>query len=180
MTLYNGLSVIYYDGVKKMDTITDRDFGELYQKSGPMVLRRCRFLLNDEDMALDAMQDVFLKIMENNYRIKDMCSSLFYVTATRICLNMIRARKIRTGPDFDAIAEMMVDEFSEIEAEKIEARDVLEKLFSSRDSKDSLIATLHFVDGLTLEETAEQIGMSVSGVRKRISELKKFSASMNI
>ena len=57
---------------------------------------------------------------------------------------------------------------------------VLEKLFSSRDSKDSLIATLHFVDGLTLEETAEQIGMSVSGVRKRISELKKFSASMNI
>lgn len=145
-----------------------------------MVLRRCRFLLNDEDMALDAMQDVFLKIMENNYRIKDMCSSLFYVTATRICLNMIRARKIRTGSDFDAIAEMMVDEFSEIEAEKIEARDVLEKLFSSRDSKDSLIATLHFVDGLTLEETAEQIGMSVSGVRKRISELKKFSASMNI
>ena len=160
-----------------MDTITDRDFGELYQKYGPMVLRRCRFLLNDEDMALDAMQDVFLKIMENNYRIKDMCSSLFYVTATRVCLNIIRVNKIRTGPDFDEISKMMADGFSEIEVEKIEARDVLDNIFSGRDEKDSMIATLHFVDGLTLEETAEQVGMSVSGVRKRISELKKYSAS---
>ena len=72
---------------------------------------------------------------------------------------------------------MMADGFSEIEVEKIEARDVLDNIFSGRDEKDSMIATLHFVDGLTLEETAEQVGMSVSGVRKRISELKKYSAS---
>ena len=52
---------------------------------------------------------------------------------------------------------------------------ILENIFAGRDKKDSLIASLHFVDGLTLEETAEQIGMSVSGVRKRISELKKYS-----
>ena len=158
-----------------MESLTKLNFSELYQKYGPMVLRRCRFMLHDEDLALDAMQDVFIKIMENSCKIKNVCSSLFYVTATRVCLNIIRENKLRSGPDFDLITEMMTDEFSEKEAEKIEARNVLDSIFSKRDEKDSLIATLHFVDGLTLEETAEQAGMSVSGVRKRISELKKYA-----
>ncbi len=151
------------------------DFTELYQKYGPMVLRRCRAILKDEEKALDAMQDVFLRIIENKRNIKSACASLFYVTATRVCLNKIKADKIRSGPDFETISKIMADDFSDIEREKIEAAAIIEKIFEKRDQKDSLIATLHFVDGLTLEETAEQIGMSVSGVRKRIRELQKYS-----
>jgi RNA polymerase sigma-70 factor, ECF subfamily len=33
------------------------------------------------------------------------------------------------------------------------------------------MAVLHFVDGLTFEETARQVGLSVSGVRKRLRQL---------
>ena len=158
-----------------MKTLTNSDFSEIYQKFAPMVLRRCRAILKDEDKALDAMQDVFLRIMESKCKIKELCASLFYVTATRVCLNKIRSEKLRSGPDFEVISQMIADDFSEIEREKIEAEMILENIFSTRDSKDALIATLHYVDGLTLEETAEQVGMSVSGVRKRLSELKKHS-----
>lgn len=158
-----------------MKTLTNRDFTELYKKYGPMVLRRCRAILKDEDKALDAMQDVFLRIIDTKCKIKDLCSSLFYVTATRVCLNKIRSDNLRSGPDFDLISETIADDFSEVEREKIEAGMILENIFAGRDKKDALIATLHYVDGLTLEETAEQVGMSVSGVRKRISELKKHS-----
>ncbi|MBR5964663.1 MAG: sigma-70 family RNA polymerase sigma factor [Treponema sp.] len=156
-------------------SFTNNDFSELYQKYGPMVLRRCRAILKDEEKALDAMQDVFLRLFENQGKIKNACASLFYVTATRICLNKIKADKLRSGPDFETIAKTMADDFSEVESQKIEAALTLEKIFESRDHKDALIATLHFVDGMTLEETAEQIGMSVSGVRKRIRELQKHS-----
>lgn len=158
-----------------MKTLTNSDFAEIYQKFAPMVLRRCRAILKDEDKALDAMQDVFLRIMETKCKIKELCASLFYVTATRICLNKIRSEKLRSGPDFEVISQMITDDFSDLEREKIEAEIILEDIFSTRDSKDALIATLHYVDGLTLEETAEQVGMSVSGVRKRLSELKKHS-----
>lgn len=151
------------------------NFSELYQKYGPMVLRRCRAILKDEEKALDAMQDVFLQIIENERKIKSVCASLFYVTATHVCLNKIKSDKIRSGPDFESIAQIMADDFSEMEKDKIEASLIIEKIFEKRDHKDSLIATLHFVDGYTLEETAEQIGMSVSGVRKRIRELQKYS-----
>ena len=158
-----------------MKRISDADFSELYQKYGPMVLRRCRFILKNEDKALDAMQDVFLRILESRCKIRDLCASLFYVTATRICLNKIRSNDLRSGPDFYSICETFADDGSETERERIEAAVLLESIFEGRDTKDSLIATLHFVDGLTLEETAENIGMSVSGVRKRIDALKKHS-----
>lgn len=158
-----------------MKTLTTRDFGDLYRKYGPMVLRRCRAILKDEDKALDAMQDVFVRIIDSRCKIKEICSSFFYVTATRVCLNKIRSEKLRSGPDFSAISESIADDFSEIERDKIEAGIILENIFSKRDSKDTLIATLHYVDGHTLEETAELVEMSVSGVRKRLLELKKFS-----
>ncbi len=42
----------------------------LYRKYGPMVLRRCRRLLRDEDLALDAMQDVFVRVLQRRGRLK--------------------------------------------------------------------------------------------------------------
>lgn len=158
-----------------MKKVTHADFGELYLKFGPMVLRRCRFILKDEEKALDAMQDVFLRIIESQTKIENLCASLFYVTATRVCLNKIRSDKLRSGPDLEVFSEIIPDKFSEEGREKIEADMVLEKIFENRDSKDRLISALHFVDGLTLEETACEVKMSVSGVRKRIRELQSFA-----
>ena len=35
-----------------------------------------------------------------------------------------------------------------------------------------LIATLRYIDGLTLGEVAQEVGMSLSGVRKRLRSLR--------
>jgi RNA polymerase sigma-70 factor (ECF subfamily) len=34
------------------------------------------------------------------------------------------------------------------------------------------MATLHYLDGWTLEEVAREVGLSVSGVRKRLRSLR--------
>ncbi len=78
------------------ETITMDDFEELYEKFGPMVLRRCRHLLKDEDRALDAMQDVFVRVMERRERVTSVCSSFFYTVATTVCLNKIRSAQAGT------------------------------------------------------------------------------------
>jgi DNA-directed RNA polymerase specialized sigma24 family protein len=38
------------------------------------------------------------------------------------------------------------------------------------------MAVLHYVDGLTFEETASRVGFSVSGVRKRLAGLRERAA----
>ena len=52
------------------------------------------------------------------------------------------------------------------------ARSLLSRIFGSEKASTGTIAVLHLLDGLTLEEVAQEVGMSVSGVRKRLRLLK--------
>ena len=146
-----------------MKTLSMDDFDNLYRQFGPMVLRRCRFILKNEEKALDAMQDTFVRLIERKEKISNVCSSLLYTMATNICLNKIRSDKLHSGPEFDVIEE------------KIETSILLDCIFSERDSKDRQIAILHYVDGYTLEETSQKMKMSVSGIRKRLEKLKEYA-----
>lgn len=158
-----------------MNCLSINDFDTLYKQYGPMVYRRCLFMLNNEMDAVDAMQDVFVKVIENKEKIKNVCSSFFYVIATRVCLNKIRGNKRQSNIDFDVVSGTIEDDLALKNNEKIDAEVFLDQLFEQRDQKDKLIATLHYVDGATLEETAESIHMSVAGVRKRLDNIKKFA-----
>lgn len=60
-------------------------FYEIYNKYGPLVLRRCRALLKDEDLARQAAQAVIIHIMDSPIQIKELCAGLFYDMATIIC-----------------------------------------------------------------------------------------------
>lgn len=158
-----------------MNCLSINDFDTLYKQYGPMVYRRCLFMLNNEMDAVDAMQDVFVKVIENKEKIKNVCSSFFYIIATRVCLNIIRGDKRHSNVDFDVVSSFIEDDLALKSHEKIDAELFLEQLFEQRDQKDKLIATLHYVDGATLEETAESVHMSVAGVRKRLDNIKKFA-----
>ena len=39
------------------------DVEELYRRYGPMVVRRCREMLKDEEKAMEAAQDVFVQVL---------------------------------------------------------------------------------------------------------------------
>ena len=155
-----------------MKTLSMDDFDNLYRQYGPMVLRRCRFILKNEEKALDAMQDVFVRLIERKEKISNVCSSLLYTMATNICLNKIRSDKLRSGPEFDVIAEIIEDSASAEGTEKIETNILLDCIFSERDSKDRQIAILHYVDGYTLEETSQKMKMSVSQLNIDVNNIK--------
>jgi RNA polymerase sigma-70 factor (ECF subfamily) len=143
----------------------------LYQKYGPMVMRRCRHILEDEDEALDVMQDVFVQLLRRRDRLElDNPSSLLYRIATNLCLNRIRDRQ-RRGETKDEDILYRIADLDEPEV-RVEARSVLDRLFVRHKESTRTIAMLHFLDGMTLEETAREVGMSVSGVRKRLSGLR--------
>lgn len=144
----------------------------MYRTYAPMVLRRCRFLLKDEAEALDIMQDVFIRILARKDAVDlSSPSSLLWNSATRLCLNRIRdkaRRGISTSTDecLSQIADMK-DERDEYETENS-----LFRLFEGEPASSRTMAVLHFVDGMTLEETARETGLSVSGVRKRLRALQ--------
>lgn len=151
------------------------DVAGLYQRYGPMVLRRCRQLLNDEEKAVDAMQDVFVRLLENQQRLQDNgLSSLLYTMATNVCLNIIRSHKRKPTQALES-DETLLDRIAHCAEPEdgVSATRMLDLIFKRHPTSTRTIATLHLHDGFTLEETAEAVGLSVSGVRKRLRVLQQ-------
>lgn len=150
------------------------DIDSLYRKHGPMVLRRCRRLLREEAKAVDAMHDVFVEILRRKDTLEATSpAGLLLTTATNLCLN--RLRSMRRKPE-DREEEMLfhiasLGREADAESRSLAVR-ILDRLFAGQPQSTQLIAVLHYVDRLTLEEVAAEVGMSVSGVRKRLRTLK--------
>lgn len=148
------------------------DVEKTYRRYGPLVLRRCRFLLRDEAQAADALQDVFVQFLRSQPRLHDEAlGGLLYRMATNICLNRIRQR--RRHPEELASDDLLMRlaNLEEPESRNLAAR-VLEKLWGTQLQSTRLIATMHLLDGLTLEQVARELNLSVSGVRKRLRALR--------
>lgn len=153
------------------------DVEALSRQYGPMVLRRCRRLLRNEDEALDACQDVFVRLLEHRRSLDGRYpSSLLYRIATNICLNRIRDRgRQPMDTDEERLTRIAC---AEAPGAGSEARVLLDWLFGRHPESSRTIAVLHYVDGLTLEQVAAQTGLSVSGVRKRLGRLRQTLAGL--
>ena len=148
-----------------------KEIEELYIKYGSMVLRRCRSMLKSEDASLDAMQDVFVKMLSNKKNLTSQYpSALLYRIATNVCLNIIKDNKRRISDSGDILVKIASEESFE---DKIMVNSILDKIFSREPVSTREIAVMHYIDGFTLEETALHTGLSVSGVRKRLRRLRE-------
>lgn len=136
-----------------------------------MVLRRCRGMLRSEAEAVDAMHDVFVELLRRRDTIDSSgSSSLLYRVATNVCLNRLRSRTRRKEEPGAELLERIAVASAE---ERSQAKALLDRLLSREPVSSGTIAVLHLHDGLTLEEVAQQVGLSVSGVRKRLRRLEE-------
>jgi RNA polymerase sigma-70 factor (ECF subfamily) len=147
------------------------DVKSYYNRFGGLVFRRCKKLLQDEEKALDAMQDVFVKLIRYQNRLKDNHpSSLLYRISTNVCLNKIRKeRKFKVTNTEDILLNIPLYDNNE---SKCDAENLLNYILSGKKESTHKIAIMHFVDGLTLKEISREVGLSISGVFKRIQELR--------
>ena len=138
-------------------------------------------MLRNDNEALDAAQDVFVRVIERRDRLDARYpSSLLYRMATNVCLNRIRDRARQPATPGTSPGDAASDDQRLLEiacagspGAASDARMLLDWLFNRHPESSRTIAVLHFVDGLTLEQVAGEIGLSVSGVRKRLRKLRE-------
>lgn len=145
---------------------------ELYRRHAPMVLRRCRRLLGDEAQARDAAHDVFVQVLLLRGGVEARGQvSLLYCIATRVCLNRLRSRRRRPEDPGGELLQAIAD--ADDAESRLSARALLDRLLGREPPSTRTIAVLHLVDGMTHEEVADAVGLSVSGVRKRLRALRE-------
>lgn len=147
------------------------DVDAAYRRYGPLVRRRCEQMLRDPEEARDAMHDAFVRLARrrDDYEPHAL-GGLLYRIATSVCLNHLRTRR-RRPEDRDQELLMRIANTEDPAAQGL-ARHWLDRIFARESESSKTIAVLHYVDGMTLEEVAREVGLSVSGVRFKLRELK--------
>jgi RNA polymerase sigma factor (sigma-70 family) len=127
----------------------------LYREHGHVVLRRARELLRSESEATDAVQDIFLSLVQRPEQLDGVVSvtAWLYRATTHYCLNRLRDLRGRTRILDTLQPVAAVASRSEMLAQ---VRSLLDKLPEPLGE----VAVYHYVDGMTYDEIAAMLGCS--------------------
>lgn len=153
--------------------LTETNIKDYYIRFGPRLFRRCLNLLGDEEKAMDAVQEVFIKLMLNRKKLHNAFPSrLLFRISTNICLNIIRAQNLRK--DAAKNSKILNDIATAPPFEnRFMVRDLLDRIFQKENTLTREIAVMFFVEEFSQKEIADMVGLSPSGVGKRLRTLRK-------
>jgi RNA polymerase sigma factor (sigma-70 family) len=127
----------------------------LYRQHGPAVLRRARQILQDEEEARDALQEIFL-LLANHPTIEERgTTAWFYIRTTHFCLNRLRDNKNRARLRLQRAEELPISAPARGE-NVVLARDVLAQL----PPELAEVAIYYHCDEMTRDEIAELLACS--------------------
>ena len=152
--------------------VVEGELDEVYRRFAPLIHRRCRTLLGDEQEALDATHDIFLKLTRELRRFRGDSELVTWIwrISTNHCLNTLRSRRARLR--FITRSEQLVEP-SVDPRQRIERRELLRVLLQRLTQRQVQIAVHWHLDELTQPEIAKLLGISERTVR---SELRKIDA----
>jgi RNA polymerase sigma-70 factor, ECF subfamily len=155
-------------------------FEELVRRYDRNVFRIAQHITQNREDAEDVVQDAFLKAYQNLAKFQE--NSKFYTWLVRIAVNeaLMRLRKRRPGQmvsldeDIKTEEDTMPREVADWSPNpeqlynQEELREILGKTIQGLPAGFRTVFVLRDVEGLSTEETAEALGLSVPAVKSRL------------
>lgn len=155
-------------------------FGVLFDRHSPRVLSHCYRLIGDRPTSEDLTSVVFLEAWRRRGSMRFVDGSSLpwlLVTATNVAQNHRRAlRRYRAAIDRLPIGSSESDDPAESAAARVDAArsaGSIRSALSGLRKTDQQVVSLCLVAGLSYEETADVLGISVGAVRNRLSRSRK-------
>lgn len=145
------------------------DFGAFFEKYGPLVYRRARYLLQDHHLAEEATQEVFVRAIKSAklFRHRSKVSTWLVRITTNYCLNLIRDASRRRQLMQERLKNQEAGPASQPAPEEYLH---LQRLLARADERCARAAVYVFADGMSHAEAAEMLGVSRRTVGNLIKE----------
>ena len=141
-------------------------FKTIYDAYSQSMLRVALRMLGNQQDAEDALQAAFIKLYRgiSGFRFQSKFSTWFYQILSRVCFDMIRARKRRQT---DELPEPPVGELPQTDL-----RMQLEEAIAQLPERMRLCFVLFAVEGMKQDEVADIMRLSLGGVKSNIYHAK--------
>ncbi len=147
---------------------------DLYRRFAPVVYRRAKALLADEQDALDAVQEVFVIVQRklDTFRGDAAVMTWIYRITTNHCLNQLRARRARERTRV-ALEQLPEVEAGDDTATALARRDLVTRLLAVLSPREVGAVVHSSLDGMSQTEVAVTLGISERGVRKALARARE-------
>ncbi len=149
-------------------------FESLLWRHGPMVLALCRRVLRHPHDAEDVFQAAFLVFFRKAHSIsrRDSVASWLYKVTYRLAVK-VRARAANRAGDEPLVESLPVPERPDAPL-AADLRPVLDDALSRLPEKYRVPLVLHYLEGKTVQQAAEEIGCPPGTVSGRLNRAREF------
>ncbi|MGB8953125.1 MAG: sigma-70 family RNA polymerase sigma factor [Candidatus Aminicenantales bacterium] len=160
-------------------------FKELVERYQALVLRICIHLLGSHEEAEEVAQDIFFQIYKSagNFRHQSKLSTWIYRIAVNVSLNFIRDNKdFRWLKSLDSLLEkepqqaaphlLLNSKSPEILLQEKERKKLIQQALASLPEKQKIAFVLNKIEGLSSQEIADVLEVTLSSVEARLHRAK--------
>jgi len=154
--------------------LTAAEVEALYRRYAFFVRRRCRLLLKNRALADDAVQETFVNLLRRGQEARQAAEPLrfLYRVADRACFDQLRKARRKQPWAKHLVASEALDEAPGHPGVDPELRRTAIELLSSLDPESQAIAVMAFIDGMTQDEIAAELGYSRMTIVKRVAAIR--------
>ncbi|NOT37461.1 MAG: sigma-70 family RNA polymerase sigma factor [Saprospiraceae bacterium] len=161
--------------VSYLDSQDDKYFSIIYQRYSGKVYGKCLSFFKNDAEALDAVQDVFIKLLVNigSFKEKSKFSTWVYAVTYNYCIDVIRKNKNLPVTDFDVKNENLdfVDEVDDHWITQIDSN-TIEKVMDMMNEGDKAILLMKYMDELSIKDISGIINKTESAVKMQLKRAK--------
>lgn len=170
-----------YDVIQEVLQGNPNAYAVLVRKYEERVRRYCFMTLGNASYADDAAQEVFVKAYQSlaKFRGDASFSTWVYRIAVNHCTDMQRKAARQRTQSWDELLEKEGEKMEELFSAspqtktKIEHADLLAQLLSHLDEKSREVLILREMNGMSYDEIAETLGISLDAVKSRLKRTRQ-------
>ena len=157
------------DLLEQVKNGNDRAFGELVSRYERKVFFVVKRMINDDDEAADATQEVFIKLHDSLRKFRGDSNLYTYVyrIATNVAISYLRKRKVRAVVRLDELVSNMLTGGNEPqrEADQAELKKLVSEAVAALPVQQRQVFILRFYEELSYEEIAQIMHRSLGAMK---------------
>ncbi len=159
-----------------LQTHNDSHFNALYRRYAAKVYGKCYSILKDTELAHDAVQDIFIKVMMNiaSFGEKSQFSTWLYSITYNYCIDSVRKKKkekILFAEDIERAPDVAEQEVPDEYLMEMEVQ-YLKKVLDALPQGDKMVLVMKYEDDMSIKEIADIVKKTESATKMQIKRAK--------
>ena len=154
-----------------MDKYTYKDFEEIYNRQSDRIFKMCMTYLGNVEDAKEAVQNIFIKLLEKNIKFKDSNHENAWICkATRnYCLDILKSAWRKKRVDIETLPEVKYSDKDLGNNQK----ELIEKALLNLSIKQKEVIFLYYYEEYSIKEISKILKRSESTIQTQLSTARK-------